>query len=74
MWIRSQDKKQLVNENDFYISLRRNKKYCVCTGHGIDLGVYKSREDAIEVLDMLEEAIINKLILFEMPKEEYDVD
>lgn len=54
MWIRSQDKKQLVNANDLYIATR-GKGYCISTGKGNDLGMYSSEEKAIKVLDMIEE-------------------
>lgn len=47
MWIRSQDKKQLVNANDLYIATRV-KGYCISTGKGNDLGTYSSEEIAIE--------------------------
>lgn len=54
MWIRSQDKKQLVKANDLYIATR-GKGYCISTGKGNDLGTYSSEEKAIKVLDMIED-------------------
>lgn len=41
MWIRSQDKKQLVNANELYIATR-GKGYSISTGKGNDLGTYSS--------------------------------
>ena len=82
MWIRSQDKKQLVNVNDLYIATR-SIGYCISTGKGNDLASYLSEEKAIKVLDMIQEKIMygNRLIkkdkydlridaVFEMPKED----
>ena len=54
MWIRSQDKKQLVNANDLYISTR-GKGYCISTGKGNDLGLYSGEDKAIKVLDMIQD-------------------
>lgn len=54
MWIRSQDKKQLVNANDLYIATRA-KGYCISTGKGVDLGTYSSEDKAIKVLDMIQD-------------------
>ena len=41
MWIRSQDKKQLVNANELYIG-KREKNHFISTGKGNDLGTYSS--------------------------------
>ena len=54
MWIRSQDKKQLVNANELYIATR-SIGYCISTGKGIDLGTYASEDKAIKVLDMIQD-------------------
>nr|DAP05171.1 MAG TPA: hypothetical protein [Caudoviricetes sp.] len=54
MWIRSQDKKQLVNANELYIATR-SIGYCISTGKGNDLASYLSEEKAIKVLDMIQD-------------------
>lgn len=60
IWVRSQDRKQLVNANDFYIS-KRAKGYCISTGRGIDIGSYSSEEKAIKVLNDIQKTISNQL-------------
>lgn len=57
MWIRSQDKKQLVNANDLYIATR-GKGYCISTGKGNDLGLYSSEDKAMKVLNIIRHEII----------------
>ena len=57
MWIRSQDKKQLVNANELYIATR-SIGYCISTGKGNDLASYLSEEKAIIVLDKLQKQIM----------------
>ena len=54
MWIRSQDKKQLVNANELYIATR-SIGYCISTGKGNDLASYLSEEKAMKVLDMIQD-------------------
>lgn len=59
IWIRSQDRKTITNANDIYI--RSLSKGCaLCTGKGMDLGVYSSEEKAVKILDMIQQAIIGK--------------
>lgn len=58
MWIRSQNKKQLVEASDLYISTR-GKGYSISTGKGNDLGTYSSEEKALKVLDIIQIQIIN---------------
>ena len=73
MWIRSQDKKQLVNANDLYIATR-GKGYCISTGKGNDLASYLSEEKAIKVLDMIHETLLSDLEtyldVFQMPHDD----
>ena len=59
MWIRTQDKETLLNVNciDMY-SL--NKYEWIIEACGNDLGTYKSKERAIEVLDEIQERISPK--------------
>lgn len=61
LWIRSQDKRELVKTNDIYI-VRKDKYfhiYCYANNSEIDLGQYGDFEDktrALEVLDEIQEA------------------
>ena len=79
LWIRSQDKKELVNTNDIYL-VRKNKYfhiYCYANNSEIDLGEYGDFEDktrAEEVLDEIQRYLIlpnsdNSNYVYEMPKE-----
>lgn len=57
MWVRSQDKTQIVPMCELYISTRQ-KGYCISTNRGNDLGIYSTKEKAIKVLDMIQQKII----------------
>lgn len=59
IWIRSQDRKTLTNVNDIYIRLS-GKGCAICTGKGMDLGVYLSEEKALKVIDSIQGAITGK--------------
>lgn len=53
MWIRSQDRRVLVNTSDIYLhstSIKSMNKDCF-------LGTYDSEERALEILDMIQDAI-----------------
>ena len=64
-WIRSQDRKTITNANDIYI--RSLSKGCaLCTGKGMDLGVYSSEEKAVKILDMIQLYLFNEGV-FVMP-------
>ena len=56
MWIRTQDKETLLNVNciDMY---NLNKYEWIIEACGNDLGTYKSKERAIEVLDEIQRLI-----------------
>lgn len=43
MWIRNQDKTQIVQMCELYISTQK-KEYCICTNRGNDLGIYSTKE------------------------------
>lgn len=79
MWIRSQNKRCLLNTLDMYLfatSIRSSDKDCT-------LGTYESEERALEVLDMIQNRIIKgatfdyinnskrttKEFVFQMPEE-----
>lgn len=90
MWIRSQDKRGLVNATQIEVignSVRDLE-------HDVLLGSYKNQENAIKVLDKIQNRMIGakqlklisftrnlgidanmcKLLVYEMPQEEVEVD
>ena len=84
LWIRSQDKERLIKVENLYIEFNgdTNPKidsHRIVTDKFINLGIYKSKERALEVLDKIETKMAyindeyvsghNSLIIFEMPKE-----
>lgn len=86
LWIRSQDKEKLVKINSLqygeYQGTHYINGYCINEVDNIDLGIYATKERAIEVLDEIQNKIkhINKFALvnenyecddciYEMPKE-----
>lgn len=87
MWVRSQDKGYLVKNPIIDIDIKKNEVYILDRTYakvsfiGRILGVYKSKERAIEVLDEIHEKIINleygkaykclmfNEVVYEMPKE-----
>ena len=76
MWIRTQDKETLLNVNciDMY---NLNKYEWIIEACGNDLGTYKSKERALEVLDEIQKKIndIKKDFLMACMREKgvYDV-
>ena len=69
MWIRSQDKEYLVKSPIIDIDIKKNEVYILDRTYakepfiGRILGVYKSKERAIEVLDEIDSKIMmNKVI------------
>lgn len=71
MYIRSQDKEELVKFSRLSINCSSNGYYIsvpdVSSYHSI--GDYKSKERCIEILDELQTAIDRGLSTFNMPKE-----
>lgn len=71
MYIRSQDKKELVEFSRLAISCSNGSYYIyapdVSTYHSI--GDYKSKERCIAVLDEIQHSLEIGTIIFEMPKE-----
>lgn len=89
MWIRSQSRESLLNVKDlciYELNYEEKKYQFRCFGFGEDyyiLGNYSSKEKALKVLDMIQEAIQHGTIVkktekfdvcretvFEMPKED----
>ena len=83
LWIRSQDKKILTKVNEINIDYNEETKI-ICNHYMygeecenyINLGIYKSKERALEVLDEIQHRLITlcdsmnrHLYVYEMPKE-----
>lgn len=81
MWIRSQDKELLVDASEF--SIEEQYEYGELYAYSIDsgdyeLGTYQTKENAMKVLNMIQETI-NKIeidyhiginsVIFEMPQD-----
>ena len=80
MWVRSQDKGYLVKNPIIDIDIKKNEVYILDRTYakepfiGRILGVYKSKERALEVLDEIHDEISNYVgtmaqIVYEMPEE-----
>lgn len=78
MWIRSQDKKRLVKCMFFEIGQKTPTIYGYTINDCFTLGTYSSEENALKVLDMIQEHITNMYIgtsnymgkPFQMPADE----
>lgn len=57
LWIRSQDRENLVHPNYINIGGNKTDKY-VIWGHNVLLGKYKSKKRALEVLDEIQLKIV----------------
>ena len=79
MWIRSQDKGYLVKDPIIDIDTKKSETYILDRTYakepfiGRILGVYKSKERALEVLDEIHDEISNYVgtmaqIVYQMPK------
>ena len=61
LWIRSQDKKKLVNAKSFELDNYQNGIFCNDDNdYYICAGKYKSKERALEVLDEIQKQLIGK--------------
>lgn len=59
LWVRSQDKRILQKVNDIYISTIDNKTIKTSDSEiGVELGTYKTKERAIEVLDEIQDRML----------------
>lgn len=85
LWIRTQNKKALIKVNELFI-VKSYKDYMITNypmdypnddvNGGLNLGIYKTKERALEVLDEIQEYIQHDCIdrdfvatIYEMPKE-----
>ena len=75
MWIRSQDKKDLINSKNLGIRKRLNEHVVVSIsecGDFYPLGSYSSEEKALMVMDELQEEawVEKKTYVYQMPADE----
>lgn len=66
MWIRSQNKEELIKCNSFVYAERNiypNKIKCCIYGNGVFIGIYSTKEKALKVLDMIQERIARSILL-----------
>lgn len=73
LWIRSQNKEKLISNCSFLIKDWGDKCWIECIIHKerLILGIYKTKERALEVLDEIQEKISvysnARVIVYEMP-------
>lgn len=59
MWIRSQDKRILQKVDNIFLDANYgNKRISTYDGNNTELGTYKTKERALEVLNMIEDVLI----------------
>ncbi|HZK58085.1 MAG TPA: hypothetical protein VFD17_07225 [Clostridia bacterium] len=63
MWIRTQDKAELIKTIDVWEDGK-----IICANGGTALGEYATKQRCFEVIDNLQSAIISGQIVFQMPK------
>lgn len=85
LWVRSQDKRILQKVDNIFLDANyENKRISTYDGDNTELGTYKTKERAIEVLDEIQEAKLGNFhyrcpsnvkvsskedtIIYEMPK------
>lgn len=66
LWVRSQDKKHLVEIHEASVG-GQNNNVIVCDKLGV-LGRYESEERALEVLNEIENAVCNDMKFYIMPQ------
>lgn len=77
LWIRSQDKRILQKVDNIFLDANyENKRISTYDGDNVELGTYKTKERALEVLDEIQDLLQNAYIgnsnriVYEMPKEQ----
>lgn len=64
LWIRSQDKRILQKVDNIFLDANyENKRISTYDGNNTELGTYKTKERAIEVLDEINKLLIPKPII-----------
>ena len=81
LWIRSQDKERLIKVSTLFVEYNGDvdptiSPYRIVADKCIDLGIYKTKERALEVLDEIQHRLITlcdsmnrHLYVYEMPQE-----
>ena len=60
LWVRSQDKRILQKVDNIFLDANyENKRISTYDGESIELGTYKTKERAIEVLDEIQDELIS---------------
>lgn len=74
LWVRSQDKRILQKVDNIFLDANyENKRISTYDGDNIELGTYKTKERAIEVLNEIQNYILlpntdNSAYVYNMPK------
>lgn len=65
LWIRSQDKTQLLKVIGLYYDYQKEKHHitCITENDYSWIGIYKTKERALEVLDEIQKTIINNEVI-----------
>lgn len=64
LWVRSQDKRILQKVDNIFLDANyENKRISTYDGDNVELGTYKTKERALEVLDEIHKCIIDKEVL-----------
>lgn len=75
LWVRSQDKRILQKVDNIFLDANyENKRISTYDGDNIELGTYKTKERAIEVLDEIQNYILlpntdNSAYVYNMPED-----
>ena len=60
LWVRSQDKRILQKVDNIFLDANyENKRISTYDGDNVELGTYKTKERAIEVLDEIQDELIS---------------
>lgn len=64
LWVRSQDKRILQKVDNIFLDANyENKRISTYDGDNVELGTYKTKERAIEVLDEIQNILIGKYMI-----------
>lgn len=75
LWIRSQNKEQLLKPNKLYVKILNEERYEILSGEGFYvLGTYKTKERALEVLDEIQEVLMPKIKVLQSVNAENNID
>ena len=60
LWVRSQDKRILQKVDNIFLDANyENKRISTYDGDSVELGTYKTKERAIEILDEIQDELIS---------------